>query len=386
MAFHDLSLTDRLVAVHIDFMKHSTFCILGGVMMIGKFEVGDMVPTAATDGLDVYYNKDFIKGMTHKQLRYLVGHEAAHKALHHCNAYKQAKEKYPEEMARAADYVVNGMLESMDAGTGAPPFLERPTDVPPLVNAKYADMSLLEVLRDLLRNKPAGQPMDEHMPGNPKDEAEVAQAVDDAVRHGEILQGQLRAAEGREGVALSGFRDRPTDWRGPLRRFLQELCEGEDQSRYSPPNKRFLPLDIVMPSHFSETTGEIVVACDTSGSMGSVLPLVFGEIAAICKTAQPKRVRVLWWDTQVRGEQVFEPKDYARIANVMQPTGGGGTTVSCVAQYIKAHSIKPKTTVMITDGYIEADYEVPAGNVLWGVVGNSRFIPLRGKVIHIAEM
>ena len=77
MAFHDLSLTDRLVAVHIDFMKHSTFCILGGVMMIGKFEVGDMVPTAATDGLDVYYNKDFIKGMTHKQLRYLVGTQSA---------------------------------------------------------------------------------------------------------------------------------------------------------------------------------------------------------------------------------------------------------------------------------------------------------------------
>ena len=44
-----------------------------------------------------------------------------------------------------------------------------------------------------------------------------------------------------------------------------------------------------------------------------------------------------------------------------------------------------KATIMLTDGYIESQYEVPQGNVLWGVVNNSQFVPRRGKVLHIQE-
>src|ERR1035437_134945 len=150
MAFKDLTLEQRIIAVHVDCMKHKDFCILGGVTQIGKVIVGTSVPTAATNGEDVYYNPDFITSMTRKQLRYLVGHENMHKALHHCTEYMEASKKYPREMAQAADYVVNWQLESMD--TGVEKFLERPTEIPPLVNKKYADMSILEVLRDLLKN------------------------------------------------------------------------------------------------------------------------------------------------------------------------------------------------------------------------------------------
>ena len=193
------------------------------------------------------------------------------------------------------------------------------------------------------------------------------------------------AGTGAGTASLSGFRERNTDWRGPLRRFITDICEGDEQSRYSPPNKRMLPLGIILPSHFSESTEEIIVACDTSGSMTGLYPTVFGEIANIAKTAQPKRLRLLWWDTQIAGEQVFGPSDYDKLKDAMKPKGGGGTTVSCVAKHIKAKGYKPKAVIMLTDGYIESQYEVPAGNVLWGIVDNPRFTPVRGKVLHIAE-
>ena len=119
--------------------------------------------------------------------------------------------------------------------------------------------------------------------------------------------------------------------------------------------------------------------------MAGYYGLVFGEIARICQTLNPKRVRVLWWDTRIAGEQVFTTKDYAQIAKAMAPKGGGGTTVSCVAAYIREKKYKPKATIMLTDGYIESQYEVPQGNVLWGVVNNSQFVPRRGKVLHIQE-
>lgn len=391
MAFKDLTLHDRITACHVDFMRHPVFCILGGVTQIGTFEVRDDVPTACTNGEVVKYGADFIADMTRPQLRYLVGHENMHKALHHCSEYAEVAKKHPDEFAQAVDYVVNWQLESMDVEPVK--FLERPTTVPPLVDARYADMGILEVMRELLKNpQPQEKPMDTHEqgPGDPTDaEVEhaekVKQQIADAVRHGEIVQGQMCSAKGGTPGPLKGFRESRTDWKPHLRRFFQEMCEGDEQSRFSPPNKRMLPLGIILPSHFSEATGEIVVACDTSGSMHGYYGKVFGEIARICQTVMPQKVRVLWWDTAVQGEQVFTPKDYARIAAFIAPKGGGGTTVSCVAQYLKEKKLKPKATLMLTDGYIESQYEVPAGNVLWGVINNPRFVPLRGKVLHIQE-
>ena len=407
MAFKDLSLPDRLVAVHTDMLRHADFCILGSVSQVGNVIIDDLLPTAGTDGVNVHYNPDFIHDMSRKQLRYLVAHEQAHRAFRHCTEYRHIKAKYPDEFAQAIDYVVNWQIEQLDTKGD---FLERPTSVPPLVNAKYANMGVLEIIRDLLQNpppqgSPKPQPMDVHM--DPPDDAkegegegeeegaagkksaaaEIAKALQDAVLQGEIVQQQLRKERGdmAGGASLSGFRERITDWRGPLRRFVTEACEGDEHSRFNPPARRFLPLGILMPSHYSEAAKELVIAPDTSGSMYDVLPLVFGEVARICQSVMPAKVRVLWWDTKVQSEQVFEPKDYAQIAKLMAPKGGGGTTVSCVAQYMRAKNIKPTATIMLTDGYVESQYEVVAGNVLWGVVGNTAFRPVRGKVLHIQE-
>ena len=410
MAYKDLTPQQKIVAVHTDMMRNADFAILGGVSQIGDVKVTDdmEIPTAGTDGCDVYYNVHFIADMTRKQLRYLVAHENMHKALHHCTEYKHLKEKHPQEFGMAIDYVVNWQLESMDTKKD---FLERPTTVPPLIDDKYANMSVPEVMRHLLQNPPpqqgkggkasgsgAGQPMDVHIMRAKSEGDDAAQEeadtqngkdlktrIEDAVAQGTIVAQQMRGTSAGS-ADLSGFKERATDWRGPLRKFIADICEGDDQSRYAPPNRRLLPLDIIMPSHFSEATGELVIACDTSGSMAPLYAMVFGEIANICKQAVPAGVRVLWWDTRVSGDQKFLPKDYDKLRNLLKPVGGGGTTISCVAQYMRQHRIKPKATIMLTDGYVEANYESPEGNLLWGVCGNSRFVPRKGKRLLIEEV
>lgn len=398
MAFKDLNAHQRIVAVNTDYMRHPDFAILGGVTQIGQVFIDDLLPTAGTDGCDVHYCEEFIMQMTRKQLRYLVGHEQLHKSLHHCTDYNHIKEKYPEEFAQGVDYVVNGMLEAMDIKKD---FLERPTTVPPLIDPKFDNKSLPEVVRMLIQEKQQdggggrGKPMDVHMSGAGQGSAEevangkgLKQQIEDAVAQGALVQEQLRAqrGDGAGGSDLSGFQERVTDWRTPMRRFMQELCEGDEQSRFSPPNKRLLPLDIILPSHFSEATGELIVACDTSGSMHGLYSIVFGEIARIAQNVLPTSIRVIWWDTQVAGEQVFTPRDYDKLAKAMHPKGGGGTTVSCVARHIREKRYKPKAVIYLTDGYIESSYEVAQGNVLWGIVGNKSFRPIRGKVLHIEEV
>ena len=396
MAYKNLSPRDRVTAVHMDFMRHPDFSILGGVTQIGNVFVDGQHPTAATNGEHVWYSDAFIMGSTRKQVRYLVGHENMHKALHHCTAYTAAAEKYPEVYAQAIDYVVNGTLERMDPNML---FLERPTIVAPLVREEFSDLSVLAVMRKLLdENKTAPPPMDVHIQmtsspsaGDTPEEAKAqAQAklktlIEDALAQGDIVSKQLRGDTAGTS-ALSGFTERTTDWRTPLRKFFEEFCEGDDQSRYCPPNKRLMPLGILLPSHFSEASGEFIVACDTSGSMGGVYPVVFGEIARLCQQMQPKKVRVIWWDSQVQAEQVFTAKDYAQVSKLMKPQGGGGTTVSCVGRYIKAAGYKPKATIVISDGYVESVYEPPAGPLLWAIVDNQNWTSIRGKVLHISSL
>lgn len=418
MSFKELTPEKRVIAVHTDMLRHPDFCILGSVAMIGEVKFVNVIPTAGTDSVDVYYNPKFIEDMSRKQLRYLVAHEQMHKVLHHCTEYRAIKLRYPKYFAMAIDYVANCEVERLDTKKD---FVERPTNVPPLIDPKYDNKSVPEVVRMLIEEHGQTPPpiviemqcMDEHMDpqkgegegdpqegdgdgdGEPKEGEgrsgaevlEMQQAIDKAVIQGEIVQQQLRKMRGDQAGnrSLSGFRDRTTDWRGPLRRFITEIGEGDEQSRFNPPNKRFLPLGIIMPSHFDEAMEELLVACDTSGSMTGVYPIVFGEIANICKTVLPKRVRVLWWDTRVAGEQVFTPQDFDKIKDLMKPAGGGGTTVSCVAQYVRQKQYKPKAVIYLSDGYIEACYDVVPGNVLWGIVGNPGFVPLRGKKLDIAE-
>ena len=207
--------------------------------------------------------------------------------------------------------------------------------------------------------------------------------IDDANRQGELLSRKLRGdKEGGKDI-FGTMAERRTNWKDALTDFINNVCKGDENSRFCPPNRRMLASGFVMPSHFDENVGEIIVACDTSGSMHWAYPIVFGEIARVCQHAKPEKVRVLWWDTSVAGDQEFAPDQFDKIGDLMSPKGGGGTTVSCVADYIAEKQYKPKAVIMLTDGYIESEYRLPELPVLWGVVENDDFVPQRGKVLRI---
>jgi predicted metal-dependent peptidase len=396
MSFDKLSLNQRIQAVNIDCMRHPQFARLAGIICMGKSEVKAGVPTAYTNGTDKVYGDEFIGDMTRKQLRYLVLHENFHVALKHCvlGHYVDLFNKYQRLSNMAADYVVNGIIEELDPDFK---FVERPTKVAPLVDERFAGMSFPQVLKALLEdNDGKDEPqdgeggdgcMDEHQMAPedlPQDVREkIEKMVDDANRQGELMSRKLRG-EGSGGRDIFGtMQDRNTNWREALIEFINDVCKGDENSRFCPPNKRLLASGFIMPSHFDERVGELVIACDTSGSMHWAYPIVFGEVARVCQHAKPERVRMLWWDTKVAGDQVFVPDDYEKIGDVLAPKGGGGTTVSCVAQYMKEHDIKPVAVIMLTDGYIEDSYQLPDVPVLWGVVQNESFVPQRGKVLRI---
>jgi predicted metal-dependent peptidase len=138
-----------------------------------------------------------------------------------------------------------------------------------------------------------------------------------------------------------------------------------------------------MPSVHSEKVGEIVVAIDTSGSIsGEAITEFATELVSICDVVNPDRVRVLWWDTQVHGEQIFE-ENYSGLTKMLKPMGGGGTRVSCVSEFLNNNSYAPDCVIVFTDGYLESDInwetDIPT---LW-MLTRRKDIKVKGQVVRM---
>jgi len=395
MSFEKMTLTQRVQAVNIDCMRHPAYALLSGVICMGKSEVKEKTKTASTNGRDKHYGAAFIEPLNRKQLRYLVLHENFHVALKHCTLHRDTARKYPRITNIAHDYVVNALIEELDPDFS---FVERPSKTL-LIDRKYFGWSFPQVFNDLIKNgakEPEqregdgdgdgyDEPIDAHEDGEfaPDEIEKINKQVDDANHQGEMLARKM-AGKGKGGRDIFGLgKERTTDWRSALQDFISAICVGDDQSRFSPPNKRLLASGFIMPSHFTESVGDIVIAADTSGSMYPHYRLLFGEVARICQLVKPDSVRVIWWDDEVCAEQLFKPMDYDQIGGVLKPSGGGGTTPDCVTQYMAEKKINAKAIVWLSDGYLGCDTPNTPMPSLWGIVDNDSFVPTYGKVLHI---
>jgi predicted metal-dependent peptidase len=140
-----------------------------------------------------------------------------------------------------------------------------------------------------------------------------------------------------------------------------------------------------MPSGVSEIMGELVIAVDMSGSIGDREVAQFlGEITAICETVRPEKLRLLYWDTAVCQDEKYEREELINLAASTRPAGGGGTSPSCITDYMVSEGIKPQVCVVLTDGWVGSywggAWPCP---VLWCIAGNKTAQPTTGSAVHI---
>ena len=385
----------RIKKAHVAMMKHPQTALYSGVMLMGTSEVvEDAKFTAYTDGVSKKYGLKFLKTIdSNAKLRGLVLHENLHVALKHIPRGVDMWKKDSRIANISADYVVNGIIKDIDGKIAGG--VERIVELPD--NAYQDDMfsnwSMREVFNFLIKNPPPegngggeGGDGDVHDFENCKDltheEAKaMSEAIDKALREGGILAGRMGATVPR---AIADLLEPKIDWREVLREFVTSATRGSDETTWRRMNKRYLANDMYVAGYEAETMGEVTIAIDTSGSIGSAELTEFAsELASICGVCCPERVRILWWDTQVHGEQIFET-DYADIATLLKPLGGGGTNVSCVSEYITKHKLNSECVIVFTDGYLENNIKwnitMPS---LWLVTQNKSFEPPQGKKVNV---
>jgi predicted metal-dependent peptidase len=388
-----MEVIDRIRKAHIAIMQHKKACVYAGVLACGKVEVTTDVPTAATNGWDVRYNPEFIKQhmSTDPELRFLVLHEATHKAFRHLHTWQDLHEEDPQLANVAADYFVNLALQDMDEGEG---FIKMPKlGIQP--EPKYRGWSVKQIFEDLKKEQEEGgqggegDGMDSHDWDDAKSGDEQAQKeaeargqeIARAIRQGEILRRKLAGkgtgmADGVFGELLAP----KVDWRKVLREFVQETCQGRDESSWRRPNRRYIADDIYMPSMVGVTMTELVIGFDTSGSCFGTdeMTRFVSEIATIIEQVKPSKVHVIYWDTSVVGHQTFEGGQFA--VQDLKPQGGGGTDGSVLFDYLKKERITPQAIVQFTDGYV-GDWGNTTVPTLWAIT--SHMVAPFGSTIHI---
>jgi predicted metal-dependent peptidase len=402
-----MSQETRLKRNHITLMKHPETAWYSGIMMMGENEVIDKEVTAYTDGVNKRYGRKFMESIKDEaQVRGLIMHENLHVALKHIPRNKDLWKENSKLANASADYVVNDIIESMKDKA----HIKLPDGA--LYHPMFHNWSLREIYTFLKKNAKGGgngggdgeggtgiknsgsadgdfefptDSLDEHdwesQELSIEEAKKLEEKIDKSLREGGIMAGRMGAKVPR---SISDLLEPKIDWREVLREFVSSATKGKDEFTWRKFNKRMLANDMYLPSLENESIGEIVVAIDTSGSIGQIQLNEFAsELASICETCSPEVVRVLWWDTSVHGEQVFKG-DYTNIASMLKPEGFGGTHVSCVNKYVMEKGIKAECVLVFTDGYVEHDIEWQiTAPTLWMVTENKAFEPPTGKLVLI---
>ena len=374
----NLTHEQRIQRSHIQLMRSPKFALLSGIIMLGKSEVRDDMPTAATNGRDKYYGRAFMDQLNEKQLNFVVLHENFHVMLRQLTLWDVLYRTNAQVANMACDYVINQMIVDLDPENE---LIELP-DGSICLDAKYRGWDTKQVFDDLMKNASAcsadgggdgkgGQGgFDSHSWGEANDmsdeeKKELAKAVDQAIRQGAILAGKLGGKSARDIGALP---EPVVDWREQLRDFVTSITSGRDTTTWRRPNRRWLANDQYMPSPFAESIGEIVVGIDTSGSIDDVTIRAFlAEITSIAQTNPPERMHLLYWDTNVAGTEVYEKSELDTIVQSTKPAGGGGTDPTCVKEYVQNMGTRPELVLMLSDGYIFGDWPDFNAPTMWAM-------------------
>lgn len=387
-----LSAEQRLQKAVIDIMANQKYVALAGVLMIGNRSIEDdekKCPTAYTNGKDEVYGRVFVDKLNDAELRFLVLHECYHKLYRHLTTWRWMYNENPQAANQACDFVINVKLvdDNTDGFATMTGELEKGC-----FDAKYRGWDSAQVYNDLKKNggkgggSGSGTGFDEHgwdeaEEMTAEEKQELAREIDEAIRQGALMAGKVGSGGDR---SLDELLQPQVDWREVLRDFVTSTCAGSDYSTWRKPNRRYLGAGLYMPSGISERIGEIVVAIDTSGSIGGPqLSTFLSEVAGIAETVHPEAVRLLYWDTAVCGDEVYEGEEVQNIVKSTKPKGGGGTMVECVPQYLQDKQTKAQCVIVLTDGYLGGSWGEWHHPLLWVILDNKSALPSVGKTVHI---
>jgi predicted metal-dependent peptidase len=334
------------------------------ILMKRKLIEDNSIPTAAVDQHgQIYYNKEFVEGLSVDQLVFLLCHEVGHVIGQHAN---RRGSRTAKRWNIAGDAWINDMLKAANIGE----FIEGGVDMAGskdrTVDSIYDELP--DTPDDGSGNGPGGIGDDIIQRGDPLTQEQAAQA--DAEMRVEVAQAaQAAKAQGKMTAGLdkivAELLDVRTPWYDVLERYMVAFTKGDYS--WARPNRRFA--DVYLPSvGKTATMGELVIQVDVSGSITKrEIDYYNAHMSRIVEQCSPERIHVLYTDTDVAKHVVFEQgEEFA-----LEFYSGGGTDMESGFAYLDKEGINPEVFVCLTDGYTDFNTDnAPSYPVVWCISSN----------------
>jgi predicted metal-dependent peptidase len=341
--------------------------------------------TAATDGQVIRYNPSYVDSLSDAQLRGVIAHEVLHCAAGHCwrrgnrnpRAWNVACDRAINHHVLAAGLTLpEGVLPGEDAAaeTIFAGMATDPGDMPGMgasgaggQNGQDADPGRCGAVLDA--------PDDADGSGAGATENEWQVATVQAAMAARAM-GKLPAIGER---MLEAFTRPPVDWRTVLADFITRTARNDyDWSR---PNARHAGRGIILPGLRSNELPEVIVAIDTSGSIGPEMLAAFGAAVSDILAAYPTTVHVLAIDADVQSSAEYRTADLP--IHLDKLPGGGGTDFRPAFDWVDAQGITPACLIYLTDLYGSFPDDAPDYPVLWVCTSDER-APF-GETLNVPE-
>ena len=327
--------------------------------------------------LALYYNEEFIKGLSGDELRAVLKHEALHILLHHLVRVRHGAFN-PKGFNIAADMAINCHILNLPTSAIYPKTFELPDGQ----SADWYYKSLKEEaekrkqdLEQMLADKGV-ETVDDHGLWGEFDEEIVSEKIKN------IAESAIKAQEKK------GWGDTPgglveqiiaankpvVNWKKEVKWFINKVVELGRKNTRMRPNRRYI---FQSPGTKRDYTSRLLVAFDTSGSVSSEQLTYFttelnGMIDhVICDFIQ--------FDCQINGK----PEKFSKKAAKIDIKGRGGTNFGPVIQL--ADNEGYDGLVIFTDGYAPFPPK-PKVRLLWAVCSRDSSVEFPyGKKVIIEE-
>ena len=319
--------------------------------------------------LALYYNPEWILGLTSGELRAVLQHEALHVLLHHIarsDHFNYNKQGYNI----AADMAINCHIANLPGEA----FYPKNFQLPDFEAAEW----YYEKLKSEAQKKGKGIPEITQGKGEMVDDhGGWGECEDDVIKEKirGIADNCIKAQEEKgwsdigSGLAKAIIEaNKPTiNWKREVRWFINRMIQAGREATRTRINRREQSMkkhrsdklkDVyIQPGTKRTFTSKLLVGIDSSGSVSDTeIQAFIGEVNGMVEHVQ---CHVVFWDTQMQGEPIPIKKKVQRL----EVKGRGGTDVAPVLRYVDQHNYDG--IIIFSDGFFPCPQPGPKARVLW---------------------
>ena len=361
------------------------------------------LPTAATDGSNIYLDCEFYRSLDSEERIFLLAHEVWHCVFLHFIRQQQRNRK---RWNIAADLEIQFAMKNE--------LMKNPCPLP--YQHSWVELNAEEIYECLKMDKAySGSFGDVHLEEGDNESAKKGEQgnnsgkatktggalvvdsdyspyfvpdlverirgrVVSAARQIERMRGTL---PGNLQKLLSELLEPKLRWQELLAQFVTICYTGK--RRWLPPSRRHLSQGLYLPSLRSKKL-RAVVALDTSGSTSSDLPQFFSELSSLMASFGDYELSVLQCDTVIQKIEHFSDRAPLPPNHKWEASGFGGTDFRPVFDYLEKNPhLEQDLLIFFTDGYGNCPPNPPSYPVLWLICQDGKLPVAWGSVIKLQD-